>query len=117
MFSVVKRDEEGNLPAEELIMFYHQEFVKTLKTFGYLKSPPSLLDVNVELLKHGAMSVLLSICFIPFNFVDWENMTAEDMLGNDSERSRNFKKSLYEHPVCKMLLQKEMKSWIHKGWL
>lgn len=102
---------------EELIMFYHQEFMKALKTFGYLKSPPSLLDVNAELLKHGAMSILISICFIPFSCVDLGKMTWDDLLGNDIERSRNLKKSLYEHPICQMLLKKEMKSWIHKSWL
>lgn len=113
---MVKRDENGALPFDELILFYYREFVNALTAFGYMKPPPSLLDFNVELLRHGAINVLLSICFTPFSFIDWDKMSVEDMMGNDSERSKNFKKSLYEHPICKMLLQKEMKSWVNKGW-
>lgn len=116
MFGLVKRDEDGEIPTGDLIMFYHQEFVSALQTFGYMKSPPTLLDVNIELLKHGGINILMLICFIPFSFVDWSKMTADDVLATDGDRSRNFKKKLYEHPTCKKLLQKEMKSWVHKGW-
>jgi hypothetical protein len=114
---MVKRDEDGELPAEELIMLYHQEFVKALKLFGYMKSPPTLLDLNVELLKHGAIACLTSICFVPFAFIDWSKTTVEDMMGDDSDRNKNFKISLYEHPIVKKLLKRELKSWLHKGWL
>lgn len=117
MMGVVKRHENGELPMEELIMFYHEEFVRTLKAFGYMKPPPTLLDVNVELLKHGAVNVLLMIFFIPFSFVDWSKMSIDDMMATDNDRSKNFKKNLYNIPACKMLLQREMKSWVHKGWL
>jgi hypothetical protein len=117
MFGIIKRDADGNIPSEEIVMFYHQEFIKALKSFGYLKPPPSLLDLNIELLRHGAVNVLLMICFIPFSFVDWNTMTAEDIMGNDSDRAKNFKKKLYEHPICKKLLQNEMKTWVHKGWI
>lgn len=114
---IVKRDELGEFPFEDLIVFYHQEFVKTLKALGYMKSVPSLLDLNVELLRHAAVSMMLSIFFVPFAFVDWQKTSAEDLMANGTEKSRNMKKNLFEHPICKKLLQKEMKSWVHKGWL
>lgn len=41
----------------ELIKLYHDEFVGTLAKLGYLKTPPSLLDLNIELLKNGAMGM------------------------------------------------------------
>lgn len=117
MFGIVKRQEDGDLPTEDLVVFYHAKFVKALKLLGYMKPPPTLLDINVELLKHGAFSMLMAICFTPFSFVDWSKMRIEDMMatGND-ERSKNFKKSLYKHPVCAMILKKEMRSWVYKGW-
>lgn len=114
MLGIVKRDENGELPVEELILFYHQEFVKTLKTFGFMKTPPSLLDLNVELLKHGALNVILSTCFIPFSFLDWDKVTAEDVIGTGDDT--DFKRSMFRHPMCKRLLQRDMKSWVHKGW-
>lgn len=113
----VKRDEDGELPTDELIMFYHQEFVKALKAVGFMKPIPSLLDLNVELLKHGAINCLLIISFVPFAFVDWTKISVEDMFTGDSEKTKSFKKSLFEIPLCKKVLQREMKSWLHKGWL
>lgn len=114
---VVKRDENGELPSEELIMLYHQEFVKTLKQFGYMKAPPTLLDLNVELLKHGAIGCLVTLCFLPLAFADWSKMSPEDMMGDNSERSKNFKKSLYEPEVVQKLIKMELKNFLHKGWL
>lgn len=117
MLGIVKRGENGELPVDEIIMFYHQEFVKALKTFGYMKPPPSLLDLNLEILKHGALIVLIFVCFVPLGFIDWSKISHEDVVGGDNERTKSFKKSLFEHPACKMLIQREMKNWLHKGWL
>lgn len=114
---MVKGDENGVQPTGDLILFYHKEFVEALKLFGYTKPPPSLVDLNVELLRHGAISALLCICFVPFNFVDWSNIKVEDMVGDVGVTSKSFRKSMYEHPICKMLIQTEMKTWVHKGWL
>lgn len=101
---------------EEMVVFYHQELVKALNSIGYMKAPPTLLDINVELLKHGAMNIAIWINFFPFLFIDWSTMSTDDMMGNDSERSRNFKKNLYNSPMLKKLIQKEMKTWMYKGW-
>lgn len=40
---------------EQLIQVYHEAFVGTLDKLGYLKTPPSLLELNVELLKSGVL--------------------------------------------------------------
>lgn len=117
MFGIVNRDDKGEMPMDEIVVYYHEEFVKALKTFGFMSSPPTLLDVNIELLKHGAIIMMTMICFLPFSFVDWSTLRAEDMLANDSESTRNFKAKLYDLPIVKKLLQGEMKSWVHKGWI
>lgn len=117
MLGTVKYNENGEVPAGELIMFYHQEFVKALKAFGHMKAPPSLLDLNLEVLRHGPISVVIYVTFVPFAFMDWSKMSPEDMFGGEGERAKNFKKSLYEHPTCRKILQREMKNWLHKGWL
>lgn len=100
----------------EIIVLYQKELENALKSIGYMKSPPSLLDINVELLKHGAMNIAIWINFFPFLFIDWETISSEDLMGNNSEKSRNFRKSLYSSPVLKEILQKEMKQWMLKGW-
>lgn len=113
---IVKFDNTNDTIQEELIVFYHQELVNALKSIGYMRNPPSLVDINVELLKHGAMNIAIWINFFPFMFIDWETMSADDMMGTDTEKSRKFKKNLYNSPVLRAHLQREMKSWMYKGW-
>ncbi|CAO1300838.1 unnamed protein product [Diamesa serratosioi] len=116
-FAMVRRPDQGTSNNDELLMYYHQEFVGALKQCGFKKSPPSLLDLNVELLQHGAINTIIWICFLPFSFADWANLNVMDIMGNDHERTRSFKKTLYNNPICKSLLLNEMNSWIAKGWL
>lgn len=114
MFSMVKMDEK--ISKEQLIVFYHQELVTTLKTFGYSLSPPTLLDLNLELLMHGKISVFMGICYTSFAYIDTETMDINDLFEAHSEKSINFRKKLFEHPVCKSILQRELKTWLHKGF-
>lgn len=116
LFGIVKRDENGDIPIEELIVFYHQEFVAALKVFGFNQEVPTLLDLNVELLKHGAVNCAFFICFLPFTNFDWKETSVDEMMRNDIEGNKNFKKTFYNHPTCKKLLQKAMKDWAQKGW-
>jgi hypothetical protein len=109
-------DVSENENKNKVIIFYHQELVKALKSIGYIKAAPSLLDINVELLKHGALNVAFWIVFYPFRFIDWSTMSVDDLLGNDAERSRNFKKKMYQVPALKTTIRKEMKEWMYKGW-
>lgn len=111
MFDLVKRDESGELPSEEIIMFYHQQFVDALKAFGFTKSPPSLMELNDELSTHGALQVLRSIFLMPTGFVDQVEIPVEGV------RSSNYARLLYNYPRCKMIMQKLLKSWVEKGWL
>lgn len=116
--AVTKPDENGYFHEDELIIFYHEEFVKALKLFGYLKSPPTLLDLNVELLRHGEFSMVHKIIFLPFIFLDFDSSTAEDYIAADNrENSYKLKIKSMQHPLCEKLLKKELKSWVAKGYL
>lgn len=39
----------------ELITHYYNEFTATLKEIGYLGKVPTLIDLNVEMLKKGSL--------------------------------------------------------------
>lgn len=52
---------------EDLIKAYYESFSGTLAALGYLKTPPSLLDLNIELLKKGIIGGFMSIQFIPYS--------------------------------------------------
>lgn len=114
MFGLFKRSENGELPTDEIIYYYHEEFVKALETLGFVKPPPSLVDLDNELSKHGTLIVLFALIAIPLLLADWETMKIEDMLGSGDDK--DFKRKLYELPVCRQILQREMKYWLEKGW-
>lgn len=46
---------EGRERREEIIQFYYDEFAATLKKVGYLGRIPTLLDLNLEILKNGGI--------------------------------------------------------------
>lgn len=117
MMSMVKRNEDGELPESEIIMFYHEEFVKALKMFGFMKPPPTLLDLNVELMRHGAMEVIMTIAFLPFSYVDWSKLQVEDLIGSgDPEKDFQMKMKMFEHPIVEKLLKEGLKKWVAKGF-
>jgi hypothetical protein len=117
MFSMAHVDENGEMPREELIAFYHGEFTKSLKTFGYSRVPPSLTDLQNELKQLKMLEVLLGIALTPYNFIDREKMKVEVFFDTDPEKNRELKKNLYNHPLCSLILQRDLKSWKEQGFL
>lgn len=99
----------------DLIRCYHERFKKTLKAFGGVNSP-SLLDLNLELLRHGAVNILFTITYLPCIFADWSQLKAEDLIGRSNEESTKIRKSVYNDPRCKATMLRELKSWTQKGW-
>jgi hypothetical protein len=119
MFSIVTPDNDGNIPETELIMFYHKEFVEALKMFGYMKQPPSLLDLNVEIMRHGAVKVINQISFFPYKFLDWKNVDLNELFlsSDDPEQVLRSKMKLYENPIVERLLKEGLTEWAAKGWI
>lgn len=100
----------------ELISYYHKEFKKTLKQFGHLKSIPSLLDLKVELLRNSTGSMLIQMIYIPAFFFD--QVSDDDIIAsNDVEKRLLHKIKIFNHPECKKLIQRSLKSWLQKGYL
>ncbi|XP_058455856.1 uncharacterized protein LOC131433087 [Malaya genurostris] len=51
---------------DELVYIYHETLSLLLQRLNYKKTIPSLIDLQVELLKHGALEVILSLTTAPF---------------------------------------------------
>lgn len=114
--AITKYDETNGFPEEEIILFYHEEFVKALRAFGYLKSPPTLLDLNVEILKYSQASMLIQIVFFPLLFGD--DVDADELVvPDDKEKSFELRKKILNSPKCEKMFKKLLKSWRQKGYL
>lgn len=118
IFAVVARDKNYELTVskEELISHYHGEFVGALKQFGYMKSPPSLLDLNVELLRHGAIEAVIDIVYTPFLFMDWSKMLIDDLVTTDHDRAMKMRLKYYQNPKCQEMIKKRLKNCVMKGF-
>lgn len=101
---------------DELIAIYHQQFVESLKKFGYLKSPPSLIDLHVELLRNGHLEVLIAICFIVYSFIDITSLTAEDM-GKGEAAEKSKRKMYREAAGYKDFILNELSRFKHNGFI
>lgn len=99
---------------DEYIKYYHDEFVKALKSYGYLKAPPTLLDLQIELLKCGAIEVIMVTCFVIFMFLDWTTIEPEDFSFANMD---NFKKKIYSSEKCQEFMRAELPRLLHKGIL
>lgn len=96
-------------------MYYHQEFVRTLEGLSYLEDIPTLLDLNLEIMRHSSLIPMLSILFIPYTYNDF--MPTEDIKDCNPESHSNLWKRLLNVPSCKSYFQREMKNWVNNGWM
>uniref|UniRef100_A0A182MCB7 CHK kinase-like domain-containing protein n=1 Tax=Anopheles culicifacies TaxID=139723 RepID=A0A182MCB7_9DIPT len=119
---------------DDLIAFYHAEFTATLKAIGFLGYIPTMLDLQIELLRNGFLGkwrrtvqlyqcrsansdisladILHYTCFLQFRFIDFSKIPPEKLatgqvgnLGLENEEYQTLMKSLIPGYVYKGLLE------------
>ncbi|XP_053660946.1 uncharacterized protein LOC128709937 [Anopheles marshallii] len=97
---------------DDLLAFYHAEFSATLKAIGFLGYIPTMLDLQIELLRNGFLDILHYTCFLQFRFFDFSQIPPEKLasgevgnLGLESEEYQTLMKSLIPGYVYKGLLE------------
>ncbi|KAL7013977.1 hypothetical protein ACKWTF_015677 [Chironomus riparius] len=98
---------------DELLVTYHEQFVEALKKFGYLKQPPSLLDLQVEMMKNGNFFVHFLMIMYPFFIFDMKDATAEDM--SDGMKGLGIK--IYNNERFQRVAREELRVYLLKGYL
>ncbi len=100
---------------DDYIMHYHTEFAKALKSYGFLKKIPTLLDLHVELLKCGFLETMLVIGLTLFGFLDWSDADPKEV--EKPETSRKLKVIAYNKDRYRGLIQHELPRLFNKGLL
>uniref|UniRef100_A0AAG5CU53 CHK kinase-like domain-containing protein n=1 Tax=Anopheles atroparvus TaxID=41427 RepID=A0AAG5CU53_ANOAO len=97
---------------DDLISFYHEEFCATLKALGYLGYIPTMLDLQMELLRNGFLDILHYTCFLQFRFIDFTKIAPEKLatgdvgfVGLENEEYQTIMKGLIPGYVYKGLLE------------
>ena len=108
-------DKDRQTRRDEIIHYYHQEFTSTLKKFGFIKSIPSLAELQQELLKNGTMEVIKCICFKIFFHMDSANAEVEDVIcgGNAQE----LRKLIFASESYQKFMKAELPRLVQKGFL
>lgn len=105
----------GGIDCDEIVSYYHEEFVSALKKFGHTKSIPTLLDLKEEISQHSIGSMLIEMIYIPAFFYDQVNF--DDIIAsNEVEKRLIFKKKVFNSAECKNVIQKSLKLWLKKGY-
>lgn len=100
----------------EFIATYYNQFVESLKKFGYLKVPPSLIDLQVELLRNGSFEVILSICMSIFFYADLKELAGQGLIFNPMAPGEGCK-MLFQLPGFKEIILQELPRWVNNGFI
>lgn len=98
---------------QEFIAAYYEQFVATLKQLGFMKQPPSLMDLQVELLKNGILEVILAVCNVILFYITDSSPEDYDM----GEGTRKAYKRLYNSPEYKAMIEKELPRFLYNGFI
>lgn len=113
-YITLPQEEHKDKHYDEIVAYYHTEFVGMLKTMGFLKPPPSLLDLHIELLRYGVLASIISICFIPHILI-CGSLTEEDW--NTNPIDEGFKKNIFENKDFQRIVIKELERLLRKGFV
>lgn len=102
---------------DELIFHYHQEFMATLKALGTRPTipVPSLLDIHLELLKHGCFEIFATIIFLLYAYIDFSHNEIVQMVVNIETQEE--KQKIYSLPAYREVIIKTLPVFLHKGFL
>uniref|UniRef100_A0A336M4W5 CSON009904 protein n=1 Tax=Culicoides sonorensis TaxID=179676 RepID=A0A336M4W5_CULSO len=98
----------------EIIQYYYDEFSSTLKKIGYLGNIPSLLDLNLEILKNSAIEILHIFCMVIFQFMDFTEVTADELFDMKKDQSL-MQRKLMKLPQYQEILKRELPRLIATG--
>ncbi|XP_070498826.1 uncharacterized protein [Chironomus tepperi] len=106
-------DEDRIVRFNEILAIYHSQFVESLKTFGYLKQPPSLLDLQIEMLKSGHLQVQCAMLLYPLMILDMTTLTSDDLTSGVNL----FNEKTFSQERFIKMIKNELKIFMHKGFL
>lgn len=104
-------DENRRTRRAEIIHDYHNEFSSTLKRLGFIGRIPTLLDLQMDLTKHGFMEVMKCVSFKMFFFAD---SVVELFGGPDTKQA---KVRIYNDQRFKEFITAELPRLVHMGFL
>ena len=96
---------------DEFIAIYHQQFVETLKQLGYQKHIPTLMDLQIEMLKNGNLQVITAICLKYLSYFDYKTLEPEDLTNG----MRSIKVKAFNSDGFRKMISEELPRFLYSG--
>uniref|UniRef100_A0A1L8DYJ5 Putative ecdysteroid kinase n=1 Tax=Nyssomyia neivai TaxID=330878 RepID=A0A1L8DYJ5_9DIPT len=110
-------DSECRKRRGEIICIYHEYLVDYIKRLGCLTKIPSLLELNIDLLKKGALEIVWGITFLPFFYPFFANMDMEAVEDPSTEAMNKIRKIMYSNEDVAEALKEILFELLYKGIL
>ncbi|XP_049281141.1 uncharacterized protein LOC125762719 [Anopheles funestus] len=95
----------------ELIYMYYQQYADLLKRLGYMGKIPTLLDLQIELLRYAGLELVHYAIFSSFRYIDQNAIDIEAMLKGEVDNP------VLNNPEFKKLMHTELTRFLHHGTL
>ncbi|XP_039429594.1 uncharacterized protein LOC120413009 [Culex pipiens pallens] len=100
-----------------LLQYYHAELVDCLAKLGYSKKLPSLLDIQVEMLRKGFVGIMFVTFLIPLRLIeDTASADLGHLLGSSAE-AVDFRRRMFSHPKYQGRMEYLLQYFDRKGYL
>lgn len=100
-----------------LLQYYHSELVDCLVKLKYIKPLPTLLDIQVEMLRKGFVGVMYVTFLIPLRLIeDTANADLGNLLGSTPE-AVEFRYQMFSHPKYQDRMEYLLKYFDRKGYI
>lgn len=100
---------------DEMIAEYHKHFKSTLTQLGFLGKCPSLLDLQVEILRCGPLEPFLVFEFMIFFEINDKEIDFNKLV--DPKEGNELRKQVLNTPRLKDYLMKFIPRFVHKGFI
>ncbi|KXJ79006.1 hypothetical protein RP20_CCG002641 [Aedes albopictus] len=102
---------------DELLQYYHTQFVDTLVKLGYGRPIPTLNDIQVEMLRKGFLGVMHVPLLLPLRLIeDTANADLSHLIGS-SEAAIEFRRKMFSHPRFQSRMECLLSYFDRKGYL
>ncbi|XP_055641323.1 uncharacterized protein LOC129778453 [Toxorhynchites rutilus septentrionalis] len=100
-----------------LLQFYHSQLVDCLMKLGYTKTLPTLLDIQVDMLRKGFVGIMFATFLIPLRLMeDTTNADLGNLLSMSAE-AVNFRRQIFSHPNYQCRMEYLLNYFDRKGYL
>lgn len=92
----------------DIIQEYYDDFRETLQEVGYSGKIPTMLDLQVELLRVAPLDLLQTVCLVPARFLDWRKVDINKLIEGGEEAFKRLNLKVYNMPEYRAFLKKQL---------